>query len=280
MPDILQFDFMQRALVAGLLVGLICPVIGVFIILRKQSLIGDSLGHVAFTGVAIGWLMKIYPVVSAMIVTVLTAIGIEEMRIRRPAYSDMILAVFAYTGTACAVLFSSMAKTSSVNLLGYLFGSIVTVNAQDVITIAVLAAGVLLTLALLFKQLLFVTFDEDVARISGLPVRKINLVLAVLTALTVSVSMRVVGILMVSALLVIPVAASLQISKSFKSTLINAVIISELSVVIGLVASFYLSFASGGTIVLTAALAFVAGFVYKQVMTERLGKKTSLPGNV
>lgn len=280
MPDILQFDFMQRALVAGLLVGLICPAIGVFIILRKQSLIGDSLGHVAFTGVAIGWLMKIYPVVSAMIVTVLTAIGIEEMRIRRPAYSDMILAVFAYTGTACAVLFSSMAKTSSVNLLGYLFGSIVTVNVQDVITIAVLAAGVLLTLALLFKQLLFVTFDEDVARISGLPVRKINLVLAVLTALTVSVSMRVVGILMVSALLVIPVAASLQISKSFKSTLINAVIISELSVVIGLVASFYLSFASGGTIVLTAALAFVAGFVYKQVMTERLGKKTSLPGNV
>lgn len=280
MPDILQFDFMQRALVAGLLVGLICPAIGVFIILRKQSLIGDSLGHVAFTGVAIGWLMKIYPVVSAIIVTVLTAIGIEEMRIRRPAYSDMILAVFAYTGTACAVLFSSMAKTSSVNLLGYLFGSIVTVNAQDVITIAVLAAGVLLTLALLFKQLLFVTFDEDVARISGLPVRKINLVLAVLTALTVSVSMRVVGILMVSALLVIPVAASLQISKSFKSTLINAVIISELSVVIGLVASFYLSFASGGTIVLTAALAFVAGFVYKQVMTDRLGKKTSLPGNV
>ncbi len=280
MPDILQFDFMQRALVAGLLVGLICPAIGVFIILRKQSLIGDSLGHVAFTGVAIGWLMKIYPVVSAMIVTVLTAIGIEEMRIRRPAYSDMILAVFAYTGTACAVLFSSMAKTSSVNLLGYLFGSIVTVNAQDVITIAVLAAGVLLTLALLFKQLLFVTFDEDVARISGLPVRTINLVLAVLTALTVSVSMRVVGILMVSALLVIPVAASLQISKSFTSTLINAVIISELSVVIGLVASFYLSFASGGTIVLTAALAFVAGFVYKQVMTERLGKKTSLPGNV
>ena len=280
MPDILQFDFMQRALVAGLLVGLICPAIGVFIILRKQSLIGDSLGHVAFTGVAIGWLMKIYPVVSAMIVTVLTAIGIEEMRIRRPAYSDMILAVFAYTGTACAVLFSSMAKTSSVNLLGYLFGSIVTVNAQDVMTIAILAAGVLLTLALLFKQLLFVTFDEDVARISGLPVRKINLVLAVLTALTVSVSMRVVGILMVSALLVIPVAASLQISKSFKSTLINAVIISELSVVIGLVASFYLSFASGGTIVLTAALAFVAGFVYKPVMTDRLGKKTSLPGNV
>jgi zinc transport system permease protein len=276
MPDILQFDFMQRALVAGLLVGLICPAIGVFIILRKQSLIGDGLGHVAFAGVAIGWLLKIYPVASAMLVTVLAAVGIEEMRTRRPAFSDMILAVFSYIGIACAVLFSSMAKTNNSNLLGYLFGSIVTVNVQDVITIAILAAGVLLTLAVLFKQLLFVTFDEEVARISGLPVRRINLVLAVLTALTVSVSMRVVGILMVSALLVIPVAASLQISKSFKSTMINAVIISEFSVVSGLVASFYLNFASGGTIVLTAALVFVAGFVYKQIIVERLGKKASV----
>jgi zinc transport system permease protein len=276
MPDILQFDFMQRALVAGLLVGLICPAIGVFIILRKQSLIGDGLGHVAFAGVAIGWLLKIYPVASAMLVTVLAAVGIEEMRTRRPAFSDMILAVFSYIGIACAVLFSSMAKTNNSNLLGYLFGSIVTVNVQDVITIAILAAGVLLTLAVLFKQLLFVTFDEEVARISGLPVRRINLVLAVLTALTVSVSMRVVGILMVSALLVIPVAASLQISKSFKSTMINAVIISEFSVVSGLVASFYLNFASGGTIVLTAALVFVAGFVYKQIIVERLGKKASM----
>lgn len=273
MFDILQFDFMQRALVAGLLVGLICPAIGVFIILRKQSLIGDGLGHVAFAGVAIGWLLKLYPVASAMIVTVLAALGIEEMRARRPAYGDMILAVFSYIGIACAVLFSSMAKTSNVNLFGYLFGSIVTVNAQDVRTIAILAAGVTITLAVLFKQLLFVTFDEEVAKISGLPVRRINLVLAVLTALTVSVSMRVVGILMVSALMVIPVAASLQISKSFKSTMLNAVIISEFSVISGLVAAFYLNFASGGTIVLTAALLFAAGFVYKQVIAERLGRK-------
>jgi len=272
MLDILEFDFMQRAIMAGLLVGLICPTIGVFLLLRKQSLIGDGLGHVAFAGVATGWLLGIYPVISAMVLTVLAAIGIEEMRSRRPAFGDMILAIFLYTGIACAVLFSSMAKINNVSLIGYLFGSIVTVTVQDLQTTAVLAAGVLLTIKVVFKQLLFVTFDEEVAKINGLPVRKINMLLAVLTALTVSIAMRVVGILMVSALMVIPVAASLQISKSFKSTLCNAVIISELSVLSGLIASFYLNFASGGTIVIMASAMFVGAFAYKQLRVDRLRK--------
>ncbi|TCL32702.1 zinc transport system permease protein [Anaerospora hongkongensis] len=272
MLEILEFDFMQRAILAGLLVGLICPTIGVFLLLRKQSLIGDGLGHVAFAGVATGWLLGIYPVISAMVLTVLAAVGIEEMRSRRPAFGDMILAIFLYTGVACAVLFSSMAKINNVSLIGYLFGSIVTVTLQDLQITALLTAGVLLTIKIMFKQLLFVTFDEDVARINGLPVRKINLLLAVLTALTVSIAMRVVGILMVSALMVIPVAASLQISKSFKSTLYNAVIISELSVLSGLVASFYLNFASGGTIVIVASAIFAGAFAYKQFYAERVNK--------
>ncbi len=272
MLDMLQFDFMQRAVVAGLVVGLICPAIGIFIILRKQSLIGDGLGHIAFAGVATGWLLGIYPVMSAMVITVLAAAGIEELRARRPAYGDMVLAIFFYTGIACAVLFSSLAKTNSVSLFGYLFGSIVTVSVQDVATVGALAIAVLLTLGVMFKELLFVTFDEEVARISGLPIKRINMILAILTALTVSIAMRVVGILMVSALMVIPVAASLQISHSFRSTLVNAVIISEAAVVIGLTASFYLNFASGGTIVITAALLFLAAFVLRQVVLERLGR--------
>jgi zinc transport system permease protein len=278
MFEMLQFDFMQRALVAGLLVGLICPLIGVFIILRKQSLIGDGLGHMAFAGVATGWLLGVYPVVSALVVTVLAAIGIEEMRARRPAFGDMILAIFFYVGIACAVLFSSLAKTNNVSLFGYLFGSIVTVSAQDVWTIAVLAAGVVVSLAVIFNQLLCITFDEEVARINGLPVRRINLVLAVLTALTVSIAMRVVGILMVSALMVIPVAASLQLARSFKGTLVNAVIISELAVLGGLIASFYLNFASGGTIVIAAATLFLATFIYRQLFAGSLaGMRTRQP---
>ncbi|MDR3589101.1 MAG: metal ABC transporter permease [Negativicutes bacterium] len=276
MPEILQFDFMQRAVVAGLLVGLICPIIGIFIIMKKQSLVGDGLGHIAFAGVATGWLLGIYPVLSATVVTVLAAVGIEELRARRPAFADMTLAIFFYTGIACAVLFSSMAKTNAASLLGYLFGSIVTVSNQDVWTVAVLALVVLLALGVIFKELVFVTFDEEVARISGLPIKKINMVLAILTALTVSVSMRIVGILMVSALMVIPVAASLQISRSFRGTLINAVIISEVSVITGLTASFYLNFASGGTIVIVAALLFVVAFSLKQVVFEKLEKAKTM----
>lgn len=272
MLEMLSFDFMQRAILAGLLVGLVCPAIGVFIILRKQSLIGDGLGHIAFTGVAAGWLAGVYPVVSATVLTVLAAVGIEELRFRRPAYADMVLAIFAYTGVACAVILSSMAKTSAVNLFGYLFGSIMTVSFQDVAAIALLTITVLAILGLFFKELLFVTFDEEVARVSGLPIRRINLLLAVLTALTVSVAMRVVGILMVSALMVIPAAASLQLSKSFRATLIHAVLISEVSVIGGLLTSFQFNFASGGTIVLVAAFFFFVAFVLRQSLWERSGK--------
>lgn len=269
MPEILQFDFMQRALVSGLMIGLICPAIGIFIVMRRQSLIGDGLGHIAFAGVATGWLMGVYPVATATLFTVLSAIGIEELRSRRPAFADMMLAIFFYTGIALAILFSSMSKANNVNLIGYLFGSIVTVNTQDVMTIAALTTIVIGVLAFIFKELVFITFDEDVARVSGLSVKRVNMTLAILIALTVSISMRVVGILLVSALMVVPVAASLQISNSFRSTMINAVIISEISVLVGLVASFYLNMATGGTIVLTAVVIFIISFVVRQVVIDR-----------
>lgn len=265
MLDLLQYDFMQRALIAGMLVGLICPSIGVFLILRRQSLIGDGLGHIAFAGVAAGWMMGIYPVLSATVVTVLSALGIEALRARRPAYADMMLAIFFYSGIAVAIILSSMTKSNNVNLISYLFGSIVTVSENDVKTIAGLAAVVLGVLSYIFKELVFITFDEEAAKVSGLPVKKINTILAVLTALTVSVSMRIVGILLVSALMVIPVAASLQLSRSFRSTLINAIIISEISVLVGLLVSFAANLATGGTIVITAVTIFISAFAFKQI---------------
>jgi zinc transport system permease protein len=273
MFEILQLDFMQRAIMAGLLVGLICPIIGVFIIMRRQSLIGDGLGHIAFAGVAIGWLLGIYPVISATIFTVSAAVGIEELRARRPAFADMILAIFFYTGMALAILFSSMAKTNSASLLSYLFGSIVTVNVQDVKIVALLAAVVLLVLKVVFKELLFITFDEEAAKVSGLPVKQINMILAILTALTVSISMRIVGILLVSALMVIPVAASLQITQSFRGTMRNAIIISEISVLGGLLASFYLNLASGGTIVILTVILFICLFVRKQLVIDKVASR-------
>lgn len=269
MLNLLQYDFMQRALLAGMLVGIICPLIGVFIVLRRQSLIGDGLGHIAFAGVATGWLMGIYPVYTATIFTVSAALGIEELRARRPAYADMILAIFFYTGMAIAILFSSMIKTSNVNLVSYLFGSIVTVDIQDLKVIACLTATVIAALLYIYKELMFLTFDEEVAKVSGLPVKKINMVIALLTALTVSVSMRIVGVLLVASLMVIPAAASLQISRSFRSTIINAIIISEIAVVVGLISSFFLKVASGGTIVLTAVALFIVCFAWRQIKNQQ-----------
>lgn len=272
MLNLLHYDFMQRALIAGLLVGIICPLIGVFIVLRRQSLIGDGLGHIAFAGVATGWLLGIYPVYTATIFTVSAALGIEELRSRRPAYADMILAIFFYTGMAIAILFSSMIKTSNVNLVSYLFGSIVTVDLQDLQVIAGLTCTVITVLMFIYKELIFLTFDEEVAKVSGLPVKKINMVIALLTALTVSVSMRIVGVLLVAALMVIPAAASLQISRSFRATILNAILISEISVIVGLFSSFFLKVASGGTIVLTAVGMFMLCFMWRQLKTHHMGK--------
>lgn len=269
MPEFLQFDFMQRAFVSGISIGLICPIIGVFIIMRRQSLVGDGLGHIAFAGVATGWLLGVYPVMCATLFTVAAALGIEELRARRPAFADMMLAIFFYAGMALAVLFSSMSKASNVNLMSYLFGSIVTVSLLDVEVIVGLAAIVLLVMRYIFKELLFATFDEEAAIVSGVPVKKINLIIVLLTALTVSISMRVVGVLLVAALMIVPVAASLQLSGSFKGTVINAVLISEVSVVGGLIASYYLSLASGGTIVLGAVVLFVLAFFFRQNVLDK-----------
>jgi len=232
----------------------------------------DGLGHIAFAGVATGWLLGIYPVYTATIFTVSAALGIEELRSRRPAYADMILAIFFYTGMAIAILFSSMIKTSNVNLVSYLFGSIVTVNLQDLQVIACLTCTVIAVLMFIYKELIFMTFDEKVAKVSGLPVKKINMVIALLTALTVSVSMRIVGVLLVAALMVIPAAASLQISRSFRSTILNAILISEISVIVGLFSSFFLKVASGGTIVLTTVGIFILCFCWRQMKTHHIGK--------
>lgn len=269
MLEVFQFDFMQRAFIAGISIGLICPIIGMFIIMRRQSLIGDGLGHIAFAGVATGWLLGLYPVMSATFFTVAAALGIEELRARRPAFGDMILAIFFYTGMALAVLFSSMSKASNVNLMSYLFGSIVTVSPLDVEVIVGLAVVVLLTMRYIFKELFFITFDEEAAIVSGLPVKNINLIVALLIALTVSISMRIVGVLLVAALMIVPVAASLQISASFRRTIVNGVIISEISVISGLLSSFYLNLASGGTIVLSAVFLFILAFGLRQTVLDR-----------
>lgn len=256
--DIWQFDFMQRALAAGLLAAAVCPVIGLFIVVRHQSLIGDGLGHIAFAGVAAGWVLGFYPLTTAAVLTVAAALGIERLRRWRTENADLVLALFFYTGMAVAIIFVTMMKTASVNVMSLLFGSILTVTPADVTAVSLLAVLVLLVVAVFFQQLLLVSFNGDVARAAGVKVDLINGIFSVATALTVVTAMRVVGILLVSALMIVPVACALVLRRGFRQTMVLAVVFALAAVLGGLTCSYYLDIAPGGTIVLLAVLLFLA----------------------
>lgn len=255
--DIWQFDFMQRALAAGLLAAVVCPVIGLFIVVRHQSFIGDGLGHIAFAGVAAGWVGGFYPLTAAAVLTVLAALGIERLRRWRRDNADLVLALFFYTGMAVAIIFVTMMKTASMNVMSLLFGSILTVTPQDVTAVSLLSVLVLLVVAAFFSQLQLVCFNDDVARAAGVKVDLVNGVFSVATALTVVTAMRVVGILLVSALMIVPVACALVLRRGFRQTLAWAVLFALAAVLGGLTCAYYLDIAPGGTIVLSAVLLFL-----------------------
>lgn len=272
MLDWLQLEFMQRALLAGLLVAAICPMIGLFLVLRRLSLIGDGLGHIAFSGVAAGFLLQIYPVVTALIFTVLGAAGIEWLRSRQRAYGDLILAIFFYSGIAGGVVLSKLGDSlSTAQLFGYLFGSISTISESDVWFILGLGIVVAAIIILFYKELFALSFDEATARVSGIRVGTLNMLVAVTTAVTVSLGMRVVGLLMVAALMVIPVATALQLGRGFRATLAFSVLFSMVSLTTGLATSYYLDLPPGGTIVLAAVGLFLVTLVLKVVTQQMRG---------
>ncbi len=264
MFDWLQLEFMQRALAAGLLVAAICPVIGLFLVLRRLSLIGDGLGHIAFAGVAAGFYTHIYPLVTALGFTIAGAAGIEWLRSRQKAYGDLALAIFFYSGIAGGVVLAKLSKSfSGAQLFGYLFGQISTVSVTDVWFILGLGIVVVAIVVLFYKELFALTFDEATARVSGIRVGALNLLLAVMAAVTVSVGMRIVGLLMVAALMIVPVAAALQLGRGFKATLLWSVLFSMVSLVTGLATSYYLDLPPGGTIVLLAVGVFLLATIFR-----------------
>lgn len=275
MVEPFNYAFMQHAFLAGIMVAGVCPVIGLFLVVRRLALIGDGLGHISFAGVAAGWLWGIYPVYTAALFAVCGGIGIEMLRQKQRQYADMVLAVIFYTGIALAILFTSMVRTTSgSNLLSYLFGSIVTVSDQDVKMVYILGGTTLLVIALLYRQFIYVSCDEETARVNGLRVACLNILLVVLTAVTVSVAMRVVGILLVSALMIVPVAASMHLGRSFAGTMGWAVFFGEMSVIAGLYASFYFDYAPGGTIVLASVVIYLLVLLAKMASA---GLRTSVP---
>lgn len=261
MLEMFEMEFMQRAWLAGLIMAVICPLIGSFLVLRRQSLIGDGLGHIAFAGVAGGALWGYSPVLSAAAATILGALAIERVRVRLSDAADMVLAIFFYSGMGLAVIFTGLNKEGGFNLSSVLFGSLMTVSGRDLMIVALLGLCTIIFVVLFYRPLQYLTFDETSARVAGLPVERLNLLLALLTALTVALSMRIVGLLLVSAMLVIPVACALQTARSFAGTIMQSMAYGLLSVALGLTVSYYANLAPGGTIVLTGTALFLGSGV-------------------
>lgn len=269
MLEMLEMEFMQRAWLAGLIMAVICPLIGSFLVLRRQSLIGDGLGHIAFAGVAGGALWGYSPVLSAAVATVFGALAIERVRVRMSEAADMVLAIFFYSGMGLAVIFTGLNKEGGFNLGSILFGSLMTVSSKDLMIVAALGLCTILFVVLFYRPLQYITFGEVSAKVAGLPVERLNLLLALLTALTVSLSMRIVGLLLVSAMMVIPVACALQTARSFAGTIVQSMLYGLFSVIVGLTVSYYANLAPGGTIVLTGTCLFLLSSIWQK---KRAGK--------
>jgi zinc transport system permease protein len=255
--SILDADFMRLAFAAGAIVGVLAPTVGFFLVQRRMSLIGDGIGHVAFAGVAAGYLLGVSPVATGVAASIAGAVGVEWLRARRRTAGDQALALLFYTGIAAGVVLVSAAGALNANLFTFLFGSILTVTHGDLLLVGMLGAVGIAVIATLYRALVAVSLDEEGARVSGLPVGLLNVVLAALTGVTIAASMRIVGILLIAALMVLPVIAASRISWSIRSTILIAVGIGLASVVAGLTTSYYADLAPGGTIVLAAAAAFV-----------------------
>ncbi|WP_411073529.1 metal ABC transporter permease [Streptomyces sp. cmx-4-7] len=256
--EFLEPAFMQRALIAALLVGVTAPAVGVYLVQRRQALMGDGIGHVAMTGVGLGFLLNSSPVWMATLVAVAGSVAMELIRAYGKTRGDLALALLFYGGMAGGVLLINLSPTgSNANLTSYLFGSLTTVSPEDITAISVLAAFVVLVTVGLRRRLFAVSQDEEFARVTGLPVRALNLLIAVTAAVTVTVAMRVVGLLLVSALMVVPVAAAQQLTRSFRATFIGAVLIGVVVSLSGTITTYYVEAPPGATIVLYAIGVFV-----------------------
>ena len=250
---LLSLEFMRRALVAAALVGLTAPAIGTYLVQRRLALMGDGIGHVALTGVGLSLLLGTAPLPTAVVLAIAGAVAIELLRERGGATGDVALALLFYGGIAGGVLLTNVSDAATTTtLVSYLFGSVSTVSGGDLWVIAALALGVLGVVVVFGRELFSVCYDEEVARASGLPVRLLNLLIAVTAALTVALAMRVVGLLLVSALMVVPVAAMQQVARSFRATLLGSLVVGVAVSVGGLVAAYYLDLAPGAAIVLLA----------------------------
>ncbi|MFI6820488.1 metal ABC transporter permease [Micromonospora sp. NPDC050187] len=255
--SLFQYDFMLRALVGALIIGLAAPALGIYLVQRRLALIGDGIGHVALTGVGAGLLFNQSPVIMAVLAAILGAVVIELVRERGRTSGDLALALLFYGGIAGGVMLVGLSDASNANLNAYLFGALTTTSRTDLVTIAVLGVAVLVVMVALRPALFAVCHDEEYARVSGLPVRTLNLLLAVTTAVTVTIAMRAVGVLLISALMVVPVATAQQVTRGFRSTMAMAMAVGLLAAGSGVWVAAVADTAPGASVVVLAIASFL-----------------------
>ena len=259
------FQFFQNALLGGTIVSLACAWVGLFLILRKEAMIGDGIAHTAFGGIALGLFLGINPILTALLVSILAVLGISYMRKRGLAQSDSAIAVMLAVGFSTGLIIISLAGGFNVELFSFLFGSILTIDQTDLIIVSILGISTILILGIFYKELLSMTFDEEGARLMGVPVRLLSLTFNLLVAITIVLSIKVIGVILVVALLVLPGLSALQLNRSFKGTTLAAIGFGTVSMITGILLSAVYNVATSGVIVFTAAGIFLFTAIYRKL---------------
>jgi zinc transport system permease protein len=272
-----QYEFLQNAAITGILIGIVAPLLGVFIVVRRLSLIADALSHITLTGIAASLLLEKRvssinewnPIYMGMVFSVIGAILIERLRKVYKHYEELAIPIILSGGIGLGVILISLADGFNTDLFSYLFGSVTAVSRDSMWTVLMITTLVVLIVILFYKELFVLSFDEEHASVSGVNGRWIHLLFIVMVALVIASSMQVVGILLVSALMTLPVASALRIAKSFKQTIGLSIAFGETSVLVGLFSSYHLSVPPGGTIVVTAILILIMSILYKNVRAQQ-----------
>lgn len=270
---IFTYEFLQNAFGAGLVIGIIAPLLGVFIVVRRLSLIADALSHVTLAGIAgslyLSQSVAAFAMLNPLFLGIAASVGgsvlIERLRTLYKHYEELAIPIILSAGIGFGAIFISLAEGFSNDLFGYLFGSVSAVSREDLLIVLGIAVVVMAFIVLFFKELFVLSFDDEYAKASGLPAKWIHFMFMIVTALVIAGSMRIVGILLVSSLMTIPVAAAMRIAKSFKQTIALSIIFGEASVIAGLVSAFYLDLAPGGTIVVTSIGLLLLVLLYKKI---------------
>jgi zinc transport system permease protein len=261
--DFLHYEFILRALITGSFIALACSLLGVLLVLRRFSLIGDGLAHVAFGSVAVGLLLKQHPVYISIPIVMLSSLGILKLTEKAKLFGDAAIGIISSLGIAGGILIASIAGGFNVDLFSYLFGNILAISKAEVLASIALCLVVLVIIVFFYHEYFSTTFDEEFAKVSGINTKKINSLLVLMTGITVVLAMRVVGIMLTSALLILPAVTALQIARSFKNTMVISSLTAILSVITGIYISFMMNLPTGATIVMVNFIFFITAFIYK-----------------